>query len=215
MKGLIRKILLEEIEKNGDSIDGNLKKSLFSLWEEKGVGVDDSIYRYFGLDLDSANDNHLIRRLKVGFLGGFRNASMEVLKKLNLNEPRTIVDGGYRFTLIPRSMVIMDYDTKDVNKEPYNVVWEVECDIPEGSVDLHLMGKRYTLESLFSKKTFDEEGEENYDDVEELLYEVENEITDTLYEYLSEIFYEYGLGSVIPHHPYKDRWKVQNYYPDY
>ena len=71
------------------------------------------------------------------------------------------------------------------------------------------------LESLFSKKTFDEEGEENYDDVENLLYEIETEITDTLYEYLSEIFYEYGLGSVIPHHPYKDRWQVQNYYPDY
>ena len=215
MKRLIRKILLEEIKKKGDFIDENLKKSLFTLWEEKGVSVDDSIYRYFGLDVDSSSDYDLIRRLKVEFLGGFRNASMEVLKKLRLNQPRTIVDGGYRFTLIPRSMVIADSDTKDVNKEPYNVVWEVECDIPKGSVDLHLMGKRYTLESLFSKKTFDEEGEDSYDDVENLLYEIENEITDTLYEYLSEIFYEYGLGSVIPHHPYKDRWKVQNYYPNY
>ena len=170
MKRLIRKILLEEIKKKGDFIDENLKKSLFTLWEEKGVSVDGSIYRYFGLDVDSSSDYDLIRRLKVEFLGGFRNTSMEVFKKLNLNEPRTIVDGGYRFTLIPRSMVIADYDTKDVNKEPYNVVWEVECDIPEGSVDLHLMGKRYTLESLFSKETFDEEGEENYDDVENLLY---------------------------------------------
>jgi len=48
-----------------------------------------------------------------------------------------------------------------------------------------------------------------------LTNEIETEITDTLYEYLSEIFYEYGLGSVIPHHPYKNRWKVENYYPDY
>ena len=38
MRDLIRKILLEEIEKKGDSIDENLKKSLFTLWEDKGVG---------------------------------------------------------------------------------------------------------------------------------------------------------------------------------
>jgi len=215
MRDLIRKILLEEIKKNSDFIDENIKKSLFSLWEEKGVDVDDSIYKYFGLDVDSTNDYNLISRLKVEFLGGFPKASMEVLKKLNLNEPRTIVDGGYRFTLIPRSMIIADFETKDVDKEPYNVVWEVECEIPEGSVDLHLMGKRYDLKDLFSKKTFDEEGEDSYDDVEELLYEIENEITDTLYEYLSELFNKYGLGSVIPKHPYKGRWKVQNYYPDY
>lgn len=192
MKDLIRKILIEETQKNEVFIDENVKNFLFSYWEKNGTEL--TPYRYLGLDTRNPEVDKTVDKLKIEFYGGYNNALELAKKELGMNEKIHISDGGYEFDFTTLAVGFLE------RKEDDFVSVGFQVRITDGSVQF-LDGDddyRWDLDELFH-------GDNNVD--EDTLFQVSIEISGSIKEYLHEIFEKYGLFVKILHHNYRDAWQ--------
>lgn len=195
MKDLIRKILIEETQKNEDFIDENVKKFLFSYWEKNGTEF--TPLRYLGFsDRDYSVDIE-IEKLKVEFYGGYFNALESAKKELGMDQKIHISDGGYEFDIKVRGV---GFFKANITRHE-SAALGAQVRITDGSVQF-LDGDddnyRWDFNELFY-------GGNEID--EDTLYEVTMEISGAIKEYLNDIFDKYGLTVEVLHHNYRDAWR--------
>lgn len=194
MKDLIRKILIEETQKNEIFIDENVKKFLFSYWEKNGTEL--TPLRYLGFsDRDYSVDIE-IEKLKVEFYGGYFNALESAKKELGMDQKIHISDGGYEFDITVRAIGFFQSRIK----RHESAALGAQVRITDGSVQF-LDGDddyRWDFDELFH-------GDNEVD--EDTLYEVTMEISGAIREYLNDIFDKYGLTIEGLNHNYREAWR--------
>ena len=194
MKDLIRKILIEETQKNEVFIDENVKNFLFSYWEKNGTEL--TPLRYLGFsDRDYSVDVE-IDKLKVEFYGGYFNALESAKKEWGMDQKIHISDGGYEFDMTVKAIGF--FQTRIKRHESAALGAQVR--ITGGSVQFLSDDDdyRWDFDELFH-------GDNEID--EDTLYEVTMEISGAIREYLNDIFDKYGLTVEGLHHNYREAWR--------
>lgn len=194
MKDLIRKILIEETQKNEVFIDENVKNFLFSYWEKNGTEL--TPLRYLGFSERDYSVDIEIEKLKVEFYGGYFNALESAKKELGMDQKIPISDGEYRFDITVKSIGFFQPRIK----RHESAALGAQVRITDGSVKF-LNGDddyRWDFDELFY-------GDNNID--EDTLYEITMEISGAIREYLNDIFDKYGLTVEGLHHNYRDAWR--------
>ena len=194
MKDLIRKILIEETQKNEDLIDEKVKNFLFSYWEKNGTEL--TPIRYLGFsDRDYSVDVE-IDKLKVEFYGGYFNALESAKKELGMDQKIHISDGEYKFDITVKSI---GFFKANITRHE-SAALGAQVRITDGSVKF-LNGNddyRWSFNELFYQTNKIDE---------DTLYEITMEISGAIREYLNDIFDKYGLTVENLYHNYRDAWR--------
>jgi len=220
MRGLIRKILREDLEyshvtdaspesneyemseehfvgyKKPDKLKPEVEEFLFKYWSKNGTEL--TPFRY--LNIDPFNHEKEIDILKVKFHGGFYKAYELAKKEIGIGKKVHISDGGYEFDMTPLAVGIIKKNTNTPDEDPYEMEIGVNVKITNGSV-MFLDGDndyRWDFFDLFHR---DNDGID-----EDTLYEVTTEISGAAKEYFYPIFEKYGLNFDGLNHNYRESW---------